>query len=88
MGMTRTLGVLAASIALLAAATPGSAFERPTHHRYHVRKPVGCPLRRTIGGTIVDCQGWRLRSNATGWDNTCFDLDYLPSMFACSSGRR
>jgi hypothetical protein len=28
--------------------------------------------------------GWRLRSNATGWDNSCFDLSYLPSEFDCS----
>jgi hypothetical protein len=29
--------------------------------------------------------GWRHRSNARGWDNTCLDLPWLPSEFACSA---
>jgi len=55
-----------------------------THHGYIIQRASGCPLHRTARGELVDCQGWRLRHNATGWDNTCFrGLDYLPSMYAC-----
>jgi hypothetical protein len=55
-------------------------------HRQHlVTKQAGgnCPLRRVAGGDLADCHGWRLREG--GWDSTCFNLDYLPSQFACSS---
>ena len=53
--------------------------------RYARVGQYNCPLRRTVNGAIVDCHGWRLRSNPIGWDNSCFNLDYLPSMYACSS---
>ncbi len=29
--------------------------------------------------------GWRRRSNARGWDNTCLSGSGLPSMYACSA---
>ncbi len=59
------------------------------YHRHYAENPSGCPLHRTALGELVDCQGWRLRDNAIGWDNSCFNLDYLPSMYACgSSGGR
>jgi len=82
---------LAAAAALIAAPqlAPDAAAKTKAHKGYagqrYARGPqYGCPLRQTINGDIVDCHGWRLRSNATGWDNTCFNLDYLPSMYACS----
>jgi hypothetical protein len=53
--------------------------------RYARDGRFNCPLRQTVNGDIVDCRGWRLRSNAIGWDNSCLNLDYLPSMYACSS---
>jgi hypothetical protein len=57
-----------------------------THHGHFVKKSAYCPLHVTAGGSLADCRGWRLRRNATGWDNTCFrSLDYLPSMYACGS---
>ena len=82
----RKFVAFAASFALIAAplASAASAGTKK-HHRHHTKRQAGCPLRRTAEGELVDCQGWRLRSNATGWDNTCFNLDYLPSQFACSS---
>jgi hypothetical protein len=58
-----------------------------TRHRHIVRKPVGCPIHRTAEGEPVDCRGWRYRAGV-GWDNTCINLDYLPSMYACSSNDR
>jgi hypothetical protein len=46
-------------------------------------------LHRTAEGELVDCRGWRKRDTVIGWDNSCFGLDYLPSMYACSArGRR
>ncbi len=56
-----------------------------TYHRHFLREANSCPLHRTAGGTIVDCHGWRKRDNLIGWDNTCFNLDYLPSQYACSA---
>ncbi|MGO9487015.1 MAG: hypothetical protein ACLPX9_20995 [Rhodomicrobium sp.] len=81
---------LAAAFVLVAAPLSQASAEDGTKtHRHHsAKKPAGCPLHRTAEGELVDCQGWRLRQNATGWDNSCFNLDYLPSQYACSRGRR
>jgi hypothetical protein len=58
-----------------------------THHKVPAKRTDRCPNHRTVEGEIVDCHGWRLRDG--DWDNSCFNLDYLPSQFACSSrGRR
>jgi hypothetical protein len=55
-----------------------------TFHRPIVKRAANCPLHLTASGDLADCRGWRLRRNATGWDNTCFrSLDHLPSMYAC-----
>jgi hypothetical protein len=84
------LAVFTAGLAILAAPlSEASAQSRTrTHHRHFAQKSVGCPLRRVAGGDLADCHGWRLRDGT--WDNTCFNLDYLPSQYACSSrnGRR
>ena len=56
--------------------------------RYYAQRTAACPVRQLPGGDLVDCHGWRQRNTAVGWDNTCLNLDYLPSQFACSSGRR
>jgi hypothetical protein len=80
------LAVFAVGCAMITAPLFGAAAETMTtmHHRHFVDRSVSCPMRRTAGGTLVDCHGWRLRSGTIGWDNTCFNLDYLPSRFACS----
>jgi hypothetical protein len=83
----------AATVALLAAPTlapntaeaKSKAYKGYAGQRYARVGQYNCPLRQTVNGDIVDCHGWRLRTNATGWDNTCLNLDYLPSMYACSS---
>jgi hypothetical protein len=54
-------------------------------HRPLVREAYNCSAHRNAGGTLVTCDGWRLRSTARGWDNSCFNLNYLPSKFACSA---
>jgi hypothetical protein len=66
-------------------ATGIRAHHRVSHWVMAVR-PRGCPLHRTPLGELVDCHGWRLRDNAIGWDNSCFNLDYLPSLTACGGG--
>jgi hypothetical protein len=82
-------GVLAGCVALLAAPALSHAGDTKGRHRHYLGKPVACPMHRNAEGELVDCQGWRKRANATGWDNSCFHLDYLPSMYACSArGRR
>jgi hypothetical protein len=93
MTLGRILTLAAATAALLAAPTlapntaeaKSKAYKGYEGQRYARVRQNNCPLRQTVNGDIVDCHGWRLRSNATGWDNTCLNLDYLPSMYACSS---
>jgi hypothetical protein len=37
----------------------------------------------TAEGELVDKNGWRLRDG--GWDNTCLNIPWLPSQYACSA---
>ena len=88
--MTRKRITTAAISAMLAVSMVGAAAEAKTNARgprYVAKSQTACPVRRTVNGDIVDCHGWRLRPNV-GWDNTCLNLDYLPSMYACSPNRR
>ncbi len=88
----RKLAVLIAMFAILA--VPAAAAAQAGRYRAHYRvyrhhclaMPCRCLLHRTAEGELVDCQGWRLRGGTIGWDNSCFNLDYLPSQFACGSG--
>ncbi len=80
------LAVFVAGFAVVAAPMVGGADAKTkTHRRHFVKTRAVCP-RRTAEGEVVDCNGWRLRPG--GWDNTCFNLDYLPSQFACSARSR
>jgi hypothetical protein len=89
MTVGRKLGILVGCAALLAGPALSNAEVAKGHRRHIVRRHVACPVHRNAEGELVDCQGWRKRANATGWDNSCFNIDYLPSMYACSSkGRR
>jgi hypothetical protein len=95
MSINNKLGALAAMLILI----PSSlypAFGDTKHKRYrthaqraHVAREAAPSLRRIVGGDYVDREGWRYRPGS-GWDNTCFHLDYLDSQFACNggSGRR
>jgi hypothetical protein len=93
MNIGRILTLAAATVAMLAApqlAQDTAEAKTKAHkgyagQRYAREGRFNCPLRQTVNGDIVDCRGWRLRSNAIGWDNSCLNLDYLPSMYACSS---
>ncbi len=85
------LAALIACFAMLAAPAVAGTWPREHHRPYpsrHAGNPCCCPIHRTALGELVDCQGWRLRDNAIGWDNSCFNLDYLPSQFACGANGR
>ncbi len=77
-----------AACALLAAPAVADPLAKAQHraaHRDKARRLAGCPVHKTAEGELVDCRGWRFRGGAIGWDNTCLNLDYLPSAYACSS---
>jgi hypothetical protein len=76
-----TVFMLATAAAAFAPAA-GAETEQKPHHRHFVGKPVDS---NRVAGTGVDNNGWRHRDNARGWDNTCLNLAYLPSEFACDA---
>jgi hypothetical protein len=83
---SRYIRIAAALVLFAAPVTQAWAEGRAkTHHKYPAKRADRCPTHRTVEGEIVDCHGWRLREGS--WDNSCFNLDYLPSQFACSSRR-
>jgi hypothetical protein len=71
--MTKLIGLSA--IAVILSTAGADAQHRPAyvtgHYGIHRLSPTAD-------------RGWRLRSNAIGWDPSCFDIN-LPSMFACSA---
>jgi hypothetical protein len=55
-----------------------------TRHAYPHRQVAARhynPQRRAADGVLVDRNGWR---QTASWDNSCHDLLYLHSMYACS----
>lgn len=93
MSITNRLVVCGAILTLLVSplfttssnAKPKRYYQRHDYGRY----PPGAtgPLRRNAEGDYIDRDGWRYRTGI-GWDNTCLNLDYLPSAYACSNNRR
>lgn len=81
------LAALAAACVLFTAPLLGYAHEArtKTHHQHFASKSANCPLRRTPEGELVDCRGWRLRSNVQGWDNTCFNRIRYGNSTACAA---
>jgi hypothetical protein len=87
MAMNRkSVALTISALAMLAASTLGAEAEAKSkkHHRHFVNRDRGCPVRVIADGSLVDCNGWRKWSGVIGWDNTCLNLDYLPSQYACS----
>ncbi len=81
---------LAAALAMLVTPLAGATAQtRPYHRHYgygHTYRPI--PTRYWNSGPRYGYgygSGWRHRSNARGWDNTCLDTPWLPSEFACSA---
>ena len=93
MNASTKLAALAAAFAMLV--TPlsdATAQSRPhSYHRHSAHRPIYTPAPMGYGyGTGAPVgygygTGWRHRTNARGWDNTCLDLPWLPSQFACSA---
>ncbi|HZV22003.1 MAG TPA: hypothetical protein VE986_10715 [Hyphomicrobiales bacterium] len=87
---TKLLAVTASFAVLSATAFTSPANAVKPYHRYHrhyIAKPYYNTLRPVAGGDYADRSGWRYRPGI-GWDNTCFNLDYLPSQYACSPSTR
>jgi hypothetical protein len=81
------LAALAAAFAMsaspsvdAAAQSQQSTYQRHAAYRPHYRRSAG-------SSSCIDCypSGWRYRSTARGWDNTCVNVPWLPSAFACSA---
>jgi hypothetical protein len=85
MRKSRKLLALAAGFAVLAAPMFGVAAEAKTyaHHRYSVHRPIYRHGYRSVWANSNE--GWRHRSNARGWDNTCINVPWLSSQFACDA---
>ncbi len=86
MRTSRKLLAIAAGFAFLAAPVLGVTAEAKTyvhHHRYLVHRSIYRHAYHPRWATTYD--GWRYRSNARGWDNTCINVPWLPSEFACDA---
>jgi len=88
---SKKLVALAAALAVLVTPLVGAAAQTRTYHRNYAYRPAYRPLAAGYwnypgyyGGYGYD-NGWRHRSNARGWDNTCINAPWLPSEFACSA---
>ena len=86
-----TINIRLAAVVACCAIVATPAFAYTSKDRYASYRPhywshsYGGSVHRNAAGDLISSDGWRLRSNAKGWDNTCFNLDYLPSEFACSA---
>jgi hypothetical protein len=87
MGAGKYLVALAVAVATLVAPLAAQAAQaRHYNWRYaHRPLPAGYYNPGYYGYGYGYGSGWRRRSNARGWDNTCLDLPWLPSEFACSA---
>jgi hypothetical protein len=85
MTMNMKLTSLAIIAATLAASITASA-QTATRDRPCPTCRNYCPLRRVAGGDLADCRGWRFVNGH--WNSSCFNLDYLPSQYACSPNSR
>ncbi len=85
MCMSKKLVAFAMGFAVVAALMFGTEAGAVTkaHRRYAVHRPIYRPIYRPVWA--ADNSGWRYRSNARGWDNTCINVPWLPSQFACSA---
>jgi len=72
--MTKLIGLSAIAV-ILSTVGADAQYQSAYHSAYH-------GIHRL--SPTVDRGAWRLRSNATGWDPSCLNID-LPSEFACSA---
>ena len=84
----KKLVALASALAILVTPLVGATAQTRTYHRHYAYRPAYRPYVAGYWnnpGYYGYGTGWRLRSNARGWDNTCLDTPWLPSEFACSA---
>jgi len=83
----RELVALAAAFSMLAAPAFGAtaASKAKIYHRHYVAGQPYYAVAPAGYYGVWYAPGWRHRTNARGWDNTCLDLPWLPSQFACSA---
>jgi hypothetical protein len=81
------LAAIVACCAIVAAPAFADTYKarHMAYRQHYIREARACPLHRNAAGNLISCDGWRLRSSSKGWDNSCLNLDYLPSQFACSN---
>jgi hypothetical protein len=88
MSIYKKIAACAVAFAVLSAPFfAASADARPwkhyRHHGYYATAPHS-QLRRVAGGALADRNGWRYRTGY-GWDNSCFNIDYMLSRYACTA---
>ena len=81
------IAALAAAFAMIATPTVDASAQsrKPAYKGYAGYKPLH-PLPNGYW-QCANCYpgGWRYRDTARGWDNTCVNVPWLPSAFACSA---
>ena len=82
------LVALAAAFLMLVAPALGAraTSKAKIHHRHYVARQAYYAVPPAGYSGVWYPPGWRHRSNAAGWDNTCLDVPWLLSQFACSAG--
>ena len=81
------VALTAAFLMLVAPAFGATAYSKAKiHHRHYVAGQAHYAVPPAGYHGVWYGPGWRHRSNAAGWDNSCLDLPWLPSEFACSAG--
>jgi hypothetical protein len=78
-----TTAVAVLSVPLFASSADALPRKHYRHHGYHASKSYDS-LRRVAGGALADRNGWRYRVGY-GWDNSCFNIDYMLSRYACTA---
>jgi hypothetical protein len=83
----KKLVALAAALAILVTPLVGATAQTRPYHRHYrpLYRPVQTGYWNYPGYGYGNNGGWRHRSNARGWDNTCINAPWLPSEFACSA---
>jgi hypothetical protein len=83
MSILNNLTVLTFSYSLLVVPVLNQEANAKTKYRLHHRHLVSHHHHPRYVKPAYDSSGWRHRTR--GWDNTCINLPYLASEFACDA---